>query len=149
MAPTTECVLRTLLALSVTLSLLACVGVSATLQQPTVSRAPQDLRQLNDSEIAAAIEGRFRVITRDPETRRAMIIETYCRGRVTVLGTRVPMYGTYSVHDGALCTSFVQAGESCERIYVDQAGRYLRGDIDASRQSAPRPIELVELNCGQ
>lgn len=61
-----------------------------------------------------------------------MIIETYCRGRLTVLGTRVPMYGTYSIRDGALCTSFVQAGESCERIYIDQAGRYLRGDINAS-----------------
>lgn len=134
--------MRSLILLAFVLS--ACVAGASNLSDATVLVA--SLQPLSNEGIATEIEGHAVVITRARETRRPIISESYCGGRVEVGGTRVPMYGTYEIRDGMLCHQFDAGGEECARVLKSPNGALYRQWVNNS-DAGPVQMDIIEMEC--
>ncbi|MGD9967181.1 MAG: hypothetical protein AB7T59_11715 [Hyphomonadaceae bacterium] len=132
--------MRSLVLLAFVLS--ACVAGASSFGGAAELR----LQPLSDEEIAEEIEGHAIIITRARETRRPIISERYCDGRIVIVGTRIPMYGAYEIRDGLLCHRFDEGGQECARVLRSANGALYRQWVSNS-DAAPVQMDIIEMEC--
>jgi len=110
--------------------------------------ASERLAILSNAQISAALESHAIIISQNQDGE-PLLSEGYCNGRFQIGGTRVPLYGTYRIADGLMCTTTGEgdrAQESCARIYRDTSGRLYRRYIDAPTATLVH-INAVPMQC--
>ena len=80
-----------------------------------------------------------------PDARR--IWEIYCEGRYIMTGTRVPIHGTYSIEENAVCmTGEIGGATHCHRYFLDTAGQVFRQSVEQGGR-APIRVEVAPVEC--
>jgi hypothetical protein len=121
----------------------ACAASVTDQQAKSEPSSPAEMQRMDEATLERRIVGHVVVVSRSGETREPHITETYCNGRVTIAGARVPLHGTYAIRDGEFCTTLEGDIAHCAQVYVSRAGAVYR-----QYEGAPVvPLEIVETDC--